>query len=145
MKLIKVQGTGPVLNVNFEEPLKVHTNLRIALLVWHFHHLQHISSDISELEKVACFEMRCKVTDNNVPSTSKNLLFAVCSPDFSRARESLLPFPSLKGCFDPKEKIFVEINDSIQSISNISIEITTNLGDSKVLQKVNSSIYLIIN
>lgn len=145
MKIIKIQGTGPSLSIKFDEPLKIHTNIRIALLVWHF---SLATANISAMEGVSCFEMYCKVTDDDIKlnrkSTSqekKELLFGVCSPEYSR----IGIIPSLKGCFDPKEKIFVEVNDNLQSISSISIEIKSNPEEPNILKKVNSSIYLIIN
>jgi hypothetical protein len=163
MKIVKIRGYGSSLGMRMVEPLilKEDSGVEVALIGWYFYHTDQKLNSLLNCDQFNCFELHCNIVDtclqnyNEKFETPEEELLAVCRPEFAKkncmvADDSVGRGDEKKktcvfhGYYQPSERMFIQVKHGVKKIKNISIELRTNLGETNLFEKVNSSIYLAI-
>jgi hypothetical protein len=150
MRLVKIKGYGPSLGLKFLEPIEVTPTTRIALKAWFYHYECDETHTKLNCGGFNCIEIHCNVVDtcfqnyNETFEAPEEELLTVCSPETTNCQFTRLKKTIYKGKFNPEHLLFINVKDGVKKIRNIAIELKTNLGENNVFEKINSSIYLVI-
>lgn len=154
MKIVKIKGYGPSLGMKLVEPLEITPDMKISLIGWYFTYDQPSVFNEISCGFFNCIEVHCNIVDTCLQNYNENFqapeeeLLCVCRPKDAGTRKYLcnkLEKTVYKGFYEPSELLKVNVKTGIKKIRNIAVELKTNLGTNEIFEKVNSSIYLVID